>query len=153
MAGLTSQIESFLLSLLEECENGVLEIGRNDLADRFQCAPSQINYVLTTRFTPYKGYHIESRRGGRGCIRIIRLNQSYEEVLEEIFDPFLYEEITIDKARHILDALVDQKLLSERDRAIMRLAMDDKALVSLNPRDRNVLRASILKNMLLILLK
>lgn len=71
MAGLTSEIEKFLKMMLEDSVDGMLEIGRNDLATRFDCAPSQINYVLSTRFTPYNGYLIESKRGGNGFIKII----------------------------------------------------------------------------------
>ena len=73
MAHLTSEIENFLKALLENSTDGMLEIGRNDLAIRFDCAPSQINYVLKTRFTPYNGYLIESKRGGNGFIKIITI--------------------------------------------------------------------------------
>ena len=73
MAGLSNYIERFIKEMLQEAEDGMIEIGRNDLADQFHCAPSQINYVLSTRFTPYKGYYIESRRGGSGYIKIMKL--------------------------------------------------------------------------------
>ena len=73
MAGLTSDIERFLKAMLEETTDGMLEIGRNDLAMQFDCAPSQINYVLSTRFTPHNGYLIESKRGGNGFIKIITI--------------------------------------------------------------------------------
>ena len=73
MSDVSNNIEKFLLNMLNKTENGVLEIGRNVLASRFNCAPSQINYVLSTRFTPYRGYYIESRRGGAGYVRIVHL--------------------------------------------------------------------------------
>ena len=62
MAGLSNYIERFIKEMLQEAEDGMIEIGRNDLADQFNCAPSQINYVLSTRFIPYKRYYIESRQ-------------------------------------------------------------------------------------------
>ena len=73
MARLSDIIESFLKGLIIE-EEGAVEIQRNELANRFNCVPSQINYVISTRFTAEKGYYVESRRGGGGCISIKRLN-------------------------------------------------------------------------------
>ena len=64
--GISDLIASFLQESLDEAENGVLEIQRNDLAQRFNCVPSQINYVMSTRFSPERGYIVESRRGGNG---------------------------------------------------------------------------------------
>ena len=71
--GISDLIASFLLEGLEEAENGVLEVQRSDLAQRFNCVPSQINYVMSTRFSPEHGYIVESRRGGNGYIRITRV--------------------------------------------------------------------------------
>lgn len=73
MPRLSNIIEEFIKELLEETEDGIVEIQRNELADYFDCAPSQINYVLTTRFTPYMGYYVESRRGGGGYIKIVKV--------------------------------------------------------------------------------
>ena len=73
MARLSDMIEDFINALLNESD-GQLELQRNELADYFECAPSQINYVLATRFSVDRGYYIESRRGGGGYIRIIRLD-------------------------------------------------------------------------------
>ena len=73
-------IASFLQQSLEEAENGVLEVQRNDLAQRFNCVPSQINYVMSTRFSPERGYIVESRRGGNGYIRITRVRALTEEI-------------------------------------------------------------------------
>jgi transcriptional regulator of stress and heat shock response len=73
MAGLSNIIERFIIDMIKDANNGVIEIQRNEMAQKFECAPSQINYVLSTRFTPYKGYYIESRRGGGGYIKIIKV--------------------------------------------------------------------------------
>lgn len=153
MAGLTNRIEQFLLEMLEEGHDGSVEIVRNELAQRFECAPSQINYVLTTRFTPYNGYHTESRRGGAGYIRIIRLKQSPQELVRDVIVDAVKESITLDKARHIVEALRQKELLSERDVRLMQLALDDHALSAVVPEERNTVRAAILRNMLIILLR
>lgn len=153
MAGLTGRIEQFLLDLLDSDKEGMIEIGRNDLAEHFECAPSQINYVLTTRFTPYNGYYIESRRGGSGYIRIIRLQQSQSQSVSEVMEDVIGDEITLDKARHVLEAFEKRGIISDRDKDLILLAIADRALRPLAVEDRNKLRASILKNMFVILLR
>ncbi len=153
MAGLTNRIERFLLELFDEGDDGVVEIGRNDLAQRFDCAPSQINYVLTTRFTPYKGYYTESRRGGSGYIRIIRLERSPEELASAVIAETGDEELTLDKARRILNVFLERGMLSEREHRLMLLAMDNHALAGVPPEERNRVRSDILRNMLILLLR
>lgn len=153
MSGLTSEIERFLLQLMEKADDGTLEIGRNDLAQRFNCAPSQINYVLTTRFTPYKGYYIESRRGGSGYIRITRLEREPSDTFSELLEKIVRDEITADKAKHILRSLRDQDAIEPRECQIMEHAVDDNSLRDVATGERNVVRARILKNMLLVFLR
>lgn len=153
MAGLTGDIEQFLLKMLNNTDDGILEIGRNDLAVRFDCAPSQINYVLSTRFTPYKGYYIESRRGGSGYIKIIRLERDRYENLQGMIDEYLQTEITLDKARSLISALKDAEVISEREELLMIHALAGNALKNIALEDRNLVRASILKNMLLVFLR
>ena len=70
MRNVSDIIEQYLKHILQESPEGAVEIQRNDLADQFQCVPSQINYVISTRFTLEKGYFVESKRGGGGYIRI-----------------------------------------------------------------------------------
>ncbi len=152
MAGLTNRIEHFLLEMLQNQEEGILEIGRNELAERFDCAPSQINYVLTTRFTPYKGYYIESRRGGAGYIRIIRLERSPEDVVSQTILDAIGDEITTDKAKHIIRAFYEQNLIDEQSENLMKLALDNQALHRVPLSRRNEIRADIFKNMLVALL-
>lgn len=153
MAGLTSEIERFLLEMLAGAQDGVLEIGRNDLAEHFNCAPSQINYVLTTRFTPYKGYYIESRRGGSGYIRIIRLHRHLEDMVEELLEEVVQDRLTCDKARAILQALEEQGAISRRECRLMQHAVDDNAFREVPADQRNAVRAGVLKNMLLVFLR
>jgi len=143
----------FIKSLLDAQEDGVIEIQRNELAEKFNCAPSQINYVLSTRFTPYKGYYIESRRGGGGYIKIIKVSiDEYKDINNIILDA-IGESITKNKAYHIVEGLLEEGIISERELKIIKAALSERALSSENPDLRNKLRADILKNILLFLIK
>lgn len=152
MSGLTGNIEKFLKSLLMESE-GSIEIGRNDLADHFGCAPSQINYVLSTRFTPYKGYYIESKRGGSGYIRIIELTVNADSSIRSLIEDGIGDSITKYKADSLINSLVEKKIASEKEALLMAHAVDDRALVSVPTEDRNKVRADILKNILIMYLR
>ncbi len=153
MPGLSNMIERFIKSMIEVAEDGTIEIQRNELAEKFNCAPSQINYVLTTRFTPYKGYYIESRRGGGGYIKIIKVEiDEYEDINNIIIDT-IGESITKNKAYHIIDGLIEEDIITRREGDIIKASLGDRALNSENVDVRNKLRADILKNILLILVK
>ena len=151
--GLTSKIEQFLLEQLEIEEREYIEIGRNELAERFNCAPSQINYVLSTRFTPYKGYYIESRRGGSGYIKITKLEMTENQLINRILSETIKDSITLDKVKHILQGLTDEDVIEEREALLITHSLDDHALKSIDINDRNFIRASIFKNVLLALLR
>lgn len=153
MMGLTSQIERFLLEMLELEDQGYIEIGRNDLAEKFQCAPSQINYVLTTRFTPYNGYYVESRRGGRGYIKIYKIDMTEDELINGVLTNTIDDEITLDKANQVLKALVNEKVLSKKEALLIYHAIDDNGLKRVEVSQRNAVRATIFKNVLLALLR
>ena len=84
MANLADLIEQFIKESFKEIQGGIVEIQRNEMANQFSCAPSQINYVLTTRFTVEKGYFVESRRGGGGYIRIKKLKISEDDFLKDM---------------------------------------------------------------------
>ena len=111
MARLTNSIAEFLMEMLDE-EGGMLEIQRNNIAEKFSCAPSQINYVLTTRFTPYKGYYVESRRGGGGFIRIVRVEITDSDKLKYILEDEIGDSITKDKADAIIKELLDNEIIT-----------------------------------------
>ena len=149
MAGLSNEIERLINELLRQTENGVLEIGRNDLAQRFGCAPSQINYVLTTRFTPYKGYTIESRRGGAGYIRIVKVTMEKDDTLSDIVQNTIGDQITKDRAYHIVKKLVREDIATEKEGMLIMQAMEDVCLGRVKE-DRNAVRADILRNMLMV---
>ena len=151
--GLTNQIERFLLEMLEEEKDGFIEIGRNDLAEQFQCAPSQINYVLSTRFTPYKGFYVESRRGGRGYIKIYKMSMTEEELINSVLTNTIDKEITLDKAKGVLESLVKEDVLTRHEALLVFHAIDDRGLKLVHVSQRNKLRASILTNVLVALLR
>lgn len=151
MAGLTSDIERFLKALLEDSADGMLEIGRNDLAIQFDCAPSQINYVLSTRFTPHNGYLIESKRGGNGFIKIITIVE--EDNYLSYLVKNLNEQMTEANATDLFTDLYKREYFS-KDAAIMgQYATSDKALAKVCTKDRNKVRSDIAKQILLSVLR
>lgn len=147
MAKMSDLIEMFIKELLEDNANDMIEIQRNELASYFKCAPSQINYVLTTRFSMDKGYLIESQRGGGGSIKIVQVkagkDDAYANVLHEIGDS-----ITKMKADQVLEFLENQELISAREGKIMRAAISDRSIMA-PVNIKNEMRAGILKGMLL----
>lgn len=151
MAKLSNSIEDFLISLLEDA-NGTLEIQRSQISDKFNCAPSQINYVLTTRFTPYKGYYVESRRGGGGYIRIVRVEFKNRNSFERIFNEEISDAITKDKADQIIDELFANEYISKREAEIIKVTLSDRS-IGQSGEIKNQLRANILKNILLVIFK
>jgi len=147
--GISDLIASFLQDSLEMTENGVLEVQRSDLAQRFNCVPSQINYVMSTRFSPERGYIVESRRGGNGYIRITRVRVDRETLLMHVLNT-LGSRVDLPSARAILSNLVHAGALEERVGQLMLTAVTDKAL-SAAPREvRDAIRADILKQMLIL---
>ena len=151
MAGLSNIIEQFIKELIEEMD-GVVEIQRNELASQFECAPSQINYVLSTRFTPYKGYYIESRRGGGGYIKIVKVRLKEDMNISNIINNIVGDAITENKAYEIVDALEEEEVITRRESEIVKASISDRAL-SCDVSNKNQLRASVLRNVLLVLVK
>ena len=119
---LSDSIETFIKTLLAEDEPEV-ELKRNELAEYFGCAPSQINYVLATRFSPDHGYLIESRRGGGGYIRIVRIVQSGAQQLMYLINERIGDAIGEEEASRLVQQLTEQKLVTAQEAALMRAAM------------------------------
>jgi transcriptional regulator CtsR len=150
VANLADDIEGFLKSLLRE--NGLVELQRVSLALQFGCAPSQINYVLATRFTPERGYLVESRRGGGGYLRVIRLNLESGDSLHELIHQQIGSRLSQDEANGYIDRLREQGVILEREAGIMRAAVDRETLRLELPL-RDTLRANLLKSMILAILR
>lgn len=152
MPGLSNIIERFIIDLFQDTEDNIIEIQRNEMAQYFDCSPSQINYVLSTRFTPYRGYYIESKRGGGGYIKIIKVEFGDNEDALNLMINFIGDSITKNKAYHIVERLYEENLITKREEEIIKIVISDSSLSRIVD-DRNELRADILKNILLILLK
>jgi len=151
MARLSDIIEVFIKNMLDESQTRELEIQRNELAIYFNCSPSQINYVLTTRFTTNKGYYIESRRGGGGCITIRSIEIQSSGSIMDILIEKIGEGLTYDSAASIINGLKDTGVIDEREANLMKSSVNDRTLYSCN-NERNKIRADILKSMLIVML-
>lgn len=147
--GISDLIASFLQESLEEAENGVLEVQRSDLAQRFNCVPSQINYVMSTRFSPERGYIVESRRGGNGYIRITRVQIDHQTLLMHVINS-LGDEVDLPSARAILSNLVQSGALEENMGRALLAAVGDKALAAVPKEKRDCVRDAILKQVLIL---
>lgn len=146
VARLSDVIEEFIKSLLEQSE-GELELQRNELAEYFECAPSQINYVLATRFSLDRGYHIESRRGGGGFIRIIQLDIDEDDYLLYLIKQRIGASISQQESKDIVTNIMERGIINEREAVIMKSALMDK-VIAIPANLRSVIRANILKSML-----
>lgn len=147
MRPLTDSIEAFIKSLLEEGQEKV-DVQRNELAQYFRCAPSQITYVLSTRFTPDHGYVIESRRGGGGYIRIVRLREEPGSNLLYLINQRIGSSISRHDCDAIISQLCESHVVTENEAGLMRAAVSSDA-INLPVAFKDSLRASTLRAMLL----
>lgn len=147
---LADSIAKLIEEMLNE-SNGILELQRNEMANQLGCVPSQISYVISSRFTPERGYVIESRRGGGGCIRIIRKQMGKDEYLMHFFQA-IGDSIEETEANAYLKNLAENGLLSERSYRLARAALSGASLAPVPPVQRNTLRARIFQQMVLALM-
>ena len=127
MANISDEIEQFILSIWNDEEE--LKLSRNDLAQYFSVAPSQINYVLATRFSFDKGYIIESKRGGGGCITLVRISDRKDEVLQGIVQELdNIEALTFNRASNFVYRLEREGIIDGKEGDIIKSAISDKAL-------------------------
>lgn len=144
---ISDSVANYILELLNEAD-GIAEIQRNELAGFLGCVPSQINYVLTSRFTPEHGYLVESRRGGGGYIRITRLQISRPDMIMHIINT-VGNTLDAGTARAMTENMLQNGVLTREAADLLQAAVSEKAL-SVLPRElRNEARASIYKNMLI----
>lgn len=145
---LTDEIAAYIYRILEQAEDGCADLQRNELAEKLGCVPSQINYVLTSRFTPEKGYMVESRRGGGGYIRITRIECDRESGLMHLIHS-IGSSLDGASARSILNHLSSQQTVEELVIRVMAAALSDQSLSSVPQGQRDLLRAALMKNMLI----
>ena len=138
-------IEAYLKKVLGHSDQ--VEIRRSEMADLFNCVPSQINYVINTRFTVQKGYLVESKRGGGGYIRIIKVKLLDESEMLDTIIEIVGDNITQNNAYAIVQKLYDDEFLTKREAVILMAAMD-KTVLGLESNVAKIVRARILKSCL-----
>ena len=150
---LSDSIEEFIKTLMtDDEEHSEIEVRRNELAQHFGCAPSQINYVLATRFTPDHGYVIESRRGGGGYIRIVRITSSgRQEYLQSLYQR-IGARLSVQEAAHMIENLKTEKVITEDEGSLMLAAVAPFA-VALPLDTKEMICAGTMRSMLLSIAK
>ena len=148
---LSDSIESFIKALLAE-DSPEVELKRSELATYFGCAPSQINYVLATRFSPDHGYITESRRGGGGYIRIVRVVQTGSQRLMYLINERIGEMISEAEAVRLIQQLAEQQVVTVKEAELMRASISSQALsIPIPDQIKDAIRARTMKTMLLTL--
>lgn len=148
MPTLADYIAEYISERLAESPDGRIEIRRSDLAGRFQCTPSQVTYVLATRFHVRTGFLVESRRGGGGFIRVVRLSLPERSGLIRELYHHVGSRIGQREAREIILRLRGEGLISEREARLIIGAVDNSTLRVVEVPRRNTVRADILKGVL-----
>ena len=139
-------IEDFIKELLEE-QDEAIEIQRNELAEHFNCVPSQINYVISTRFKPSQGYYVESKRGGGGHITIKKVNNSKEDYIMHIINN-VGKELTANEVDILISDFLSYDIINKKEARLLKVATSDNVL-QLQKDLKDKVRARIFKNMLL----
>ena len=150
MNNISDVIEQFILSTMGDDTS--LDLSRNELAQFFNCAPSQINYVLQTRFNINRGFVVQSQRGGGGYIKVYKIVDFDDSYIKQIIDTKLDKPISYKDAMFILEDLLEKDFLSQEQVAIVSYAITPKAL-SMPIKLEDNLRSTILKNILINILK
>lgn len=140
-------IEEFIKGMLESDESAIIQ--RNDLAEHFNCVPSQINYVISTRFTPTHGYYVESQRGGGGYIKISKVNITNSDYIMHTITS-IGSKISAKEVEIFVKNFIDFGVINEKEGRLIKSATNDKVL-QLPIETKDEIRANIFKNMLITL--
>ncbi|MEH6948768.1 CtsR family transcriptional regulator [Peribacillus asahii] len=147
MRNISDIIEIYLKQILEMSQKDILEIKRSEIADKFQCVPSQINYVINTRFTIERGFLVESKRGGGGYIRIMKIkSQEHAHLIDQLIS-IIGSRVSQSTAEGIIDRLINEDIINHREAKIM-MSVIDRSVIYIDLPDRDELRARILTAML-----
>ncbi|AZV40827.1 CtsR family transcriptional regulator [Peribacillus asahii] len=147
MRNISDIIEIYLKKILEMSQKDILEIKRSEIADKFQCVPSQINYVINTRFTIERGFLVESKRGGGGYIRIMKIkSQEHAHLIDQLIS-IIGSRVSQSTAEGIIDRLINEDIINHREAKIM-MSVIDRSVIYIDLPDRDELRARILTAML-----
>ena len=150
MARISDIIADFINCMFNDKNDKEVIIQRNELADKFNCAPSQINYVLTTRFTIEKGYVIESRRGGGGYIIIKKIDYDSKSKRLELLNEAIGNSLTYNAALSIIEHLYESKFITRKEFELIKISINDRTLSSAE--NKNIIRAEMLKGMITVIL-
>lgn len=150
MRNISDIIESYLKRVLEMSEKEIVEIKRSEVAEKFQCVPSQINYVINTRFTVERGYVVESKRGGGGYIRIMKVQTHDDAHLIDQLLSLVRNRIAQATAEDVIIRLVEEQIVTEREARLM-LSVMDRSVLDIELPERDDLRARMLRAMLMAL--
>ena len=145
---MSDMIARRILELLESSDEGTAEIRRNTMAEKIGCVPSQINYVISSRFTPEKGYIVESKRGGGGYIRITQIRTAASSALMHIINS-VGPSLDARTERILTENLAYHEYVSPEAAKLINAASSDNALKGVEPEKRDEIRASIFKHMLM----
>jgi transcriptional regulator ctsR len=138
-------IESYLKNVL--LSNEAVEIRRSEIADQFNCVPSQINYVINTRFTIQQGYVVESKRGGGGYIRIMKVNLVDEMDILNTLGDLIPPQLSVREANHLLQNLYENELISKREAQMMALMME-KDTFPVSVKNGDEIRSNMMKKLI-----
>lgn len=146
---LSDIIEEYILEIMAESD--FAELKRSELATKFNCVPSQINYVIATRFIPELGFYVESRRGGGGYIKITKINLDKSDYISNIM-----RKIGSNLSQSVIDVYLNDfvmyNILDEKTANLIAVAVSDKSLAKINSIDRDYIRADIFKNLIINLI-
>ncbi|ABO48726.1 transcriptional regulator [Desulforamulus reducens MI-1] len=147
MANISELIEKYIKELIQVSPCDYVELQRNELAAQFKCVPSQINYVLATRFSSQNGYIVESRRGGGGFIRVVKIPlDQHNDPAAQIYH-LVGDDINQSQAEKIIKRLAEEEFITQREALIFKAVIDRNVLrMGLPWRDN--LRAQLLRAML-----
>lgn len=145
--GMSDLIAGFINEIINEMD-GCAELQRSELANRFKCVPSQINYVISTRFSPEHGYVVESRRGGGGYIRITRVNMEPDQLIMHTVNT-VGDEIDLNSTVALTNNLLQNGAVDNKEARLIMAAVGNGALKPVQPAERDCVRASIYKHMLI----
>lgn len=145
----SDMIEAYIRQMVEE--NTIAELRRSELATMFHCVPSQINYVIATRFIPELGFYVESRRGGGGYIKISRTSETAPEFLSDVL-----EKIGRSMSQSVIDIYLQEfiryNVLDEKTAILIRALVSDKSLAKVDLNIRDEVRADMFKNSMIHLM-
>lgn len=147
MPNISDMIENFILDIVENSEEGIIHIQRNDLSTRFSCVPSQINYVIKTRFTIERGFLVESKRGEGGFLKIVKIPVIQTKVYLDKIGIGINNYIGSEQARNFLKGLVEGNILSEREGLIIWQLLKDESLPC-DKEEKGYQRGKMLKNLI-----